>query len=408
MRGWARGVAVVALLPVATAGAGGSRSASADGYLEWRQADVLVVDGQNVRTDRATRFQGQGAARDVASIPLGYEVKVSGVRGGDGSILARTLEAKPNGEGLVEVEVTGHAIAAESAYQNLAQASVSQPRFTEDQDQGLQRARVITASLIPPYVSPSSVRVYVVEDSDWNAFALSNFAIFVYRGLLDELDDDELAIVLGHELAHATHEHARRQYARKFWLQLGLQTVAAAAQESGDFKVRALAPLAAVLGTTVWKNGYNRRLEDQADRVGLRYAFEAGYDIGKGSRLWNRFAQKYGQPGTAANFFFGDHSRSSARALNVEREIALNYPDGPKAGGPRLARGTAVQPAPAKTGPGPHNPVGPGMTKDQVLSAWGRPRQESAVGSRTEWAYPPLMVVFEQGKVVWIEVRSTP
>ena len=36
---------------------------------------------------------------------------------------------------------------------------------------------------------------------------------------------------------------------------------------------------------SAWKNGYGRGLEDQADRVGLRYAYEAGYDISKGPRL---------------------------------------------------------------------------------------------------------------------------
>ena len=79
-----------------------------------------------------------------------------------------------------------------------------------------------------------------------------------------------------------------------------------------------------------WKNGYGRSLEDQADRVGLRYAYEAGYDITKGPRLWQRFARKYGEPGKVQNFFFSDHSLSAARAAKLERELALNYPEGPK------------------------------------------------------------------------------
>src|SRR4029450_12182313 len=93
-------------------------------------------------------------------------------------------------------------------------------------------------------------------------------------------------------------------------------------------------------------------MEDQADRVGLRYAYEAGYDISKGPRLWQRFAKKYGESGKAANFFFGDHSLSSARAINLERQLALNYPDGAKAGGvppdgPNAEgrRATAVRPS---------------------------------------------------------------
>ena len=58
------------------------------------------------------------------------------------------------------------------------------------------------------------MRVYVIENDEWNAFAMGNYSIYVFTGLMDDLDDDELAIVLGHELAHATHEHTRRRSRR--------------------------------------------------------------------------------------------------------------------------------------------------------------------------------------------------
>ena len=83
--------------------------------------------------------------------------------------------------------------------------------------------------------------------------------------------------------------------------------------------------MAALLGASAWSNGYGRGYEDQADRVGLRYAFEAGYDVNKGPRLWQRFAKKYGDGNKVVNFFFSDHSMSEARARNLERELANNY-----------------------------------------------------------------------------------
>ena len=67
------------------------------------------------------------------------------------------------------------------------------------------------------------------------------------------------------------------------------------------------------------------RLEDQADRVGLRYAYEGKFDVKKGPALWNRFAEKYGSQDAVTNFFFGDHSRAQVRAKNLTREIELNY-----------------------------------------------------------------------------------
>jgi predicted Zn-dependent protease len=80
-----------------------------------------------------------------------------------------------------------------------------------------------------------------------------------------------------------------------------------------------------VLGASAWTSGYGRSHEDQADRVGLRYAAEGGFDVSKGPGLWNRFAQKYGNSPKALNFFFGDHSVAQDRARNLAREIALNY-----------------------------------------------------------------------------------
>jgi predicted Zn-dependent protease len=81
----------------------------------------------------------------------------------------------------------------------------------------------------------------------------------------------------------------------------------------------------ALLGGLAWSNGYGRSLEDQADRVGLRYAYEAGYDVDRAPRLWHRFAERYGSLPKAVHLFVGDHSRSESRAATLEREIRFNY-----------------------------------------------------------------------------------
>ena len=59
-----------------------------------------------------------------------------------------------------------------------------------------------------------------------------------------------------------------------------------------------------------WQNGYGRSHEDQADRVGLRYAYEAGYDITRGPELWRRFARKYGQENAdhVLDMLFGNYT----------------------------------------------------------------------------------------------------
>ena len=55
---------------------------------------------------------------------------------------------------------------------------------------------------------------------------------------------------------------------------------------------RHTAELAAWLSLSAWTTGYSRELEDQADRVGLRYAHEAGYNVSVGPSLWGRWRDK--------------------------------------------------------------------------------------------------------------------
>ncbi len=154
---------------------------------------------------------------------------------------------------------------------------------------------------------------------------MENGAIWVFSGLIDATTDDELAIVLGHELAHYTHEHSRRGAKRNMFGQL----IAAVADEAltsiNSETARQTAELAAALSLSAWTTGYNRELEDQADRVGLRYVHEAGYNVSVGPSLWARFRDKYGEMDKVSSFFVGTHSRPSDRMRNLERELAWNY-----------------------------------------------------------------------------------
>ena len=148
--------------------------------------------------------------------------------------------------------------------------------------------------------------------------------IVVYDSLLHATNDDEMAIVLGHELTHATHEHSRKNYSSSMKVGI-LGAIAGAALAGKSGKAADLAALGGALTLSAVQNGYGREKEDQADRVGLRYAFEGGFDVRQGPKLWNRFAEKYGSQDAVSNFFFGDHSRAEVRARNLTREIALNY-----------------------------------------------------------------------------------
>lgn len=302
------------------------------GYAEWRDGQVLIVEGQRVWLGPHGRFKGEGDAHDFASIPLGYEVKVEGIRGGNGIIVATKIEAKPNGSAMFEGDLIQAFNQIEADYRQKGQV------YQQDGDGRMQsmgellesgprvaRARRIASRLTPPYLTDNDFRVYVVDNDEWNAMAAPNRSIYVFSGLLDDMDDDEVAIVMGHELVHATHEHSRRQYRTNMIIQLAALGILAASETIDSKSKRAIAQVATVLGMSAWTSGYGRRHEDQADRVGMRYAYQGGYDVSKGPGLWNRFADKYGQTNRVANFFFSDHSVAEARARNLHEEIAINY-----------------------------------------------------------------------------------
>jgi len=303
------------------------------GYLDFRKPAFLIVDGQRITVTNDTRFAGKGAA-SAGAVPLGYDIEVKGKRRSDGTIVARTLKAKPNGIERFESDALMAANMAEGQY-------IADNEVYEEGSHGhrkkigtlimtgpeAERARRIVDRLLPPYIDPNQVRVYVVDSDDWSAFAMANSSIYVYRGLMNDLDDDELAIVLGHELAHAIYEHGRRHATKGDFVAGMAEAALVGADGIDDRYARTAAEVAVMIGLGSVFNTFSREFESQADRVGLRYAYEAGFDFSKAPALWGRFAAKYGDHGTAANFFFGDHPTQVRRAANLTREIRHNYAD---------------------------------------------------------------------------------
>ncbi len=292
-----------------------------------------MVDGQRVVPADDVEFEGKGRARRFEGIPLGYEVKVEGVRLADGTVLGRKIEAKPNGSAFSEGSIRAGADAMEAEFRRHGRVAEYDERGRELRSYGdllesgpeVARARRIASQLIPPYLEEEAFRVYVIDNKEWNAMAAPNGSIFVFSGLLEDLDDDEVAIVLGHELAHATHEHSRRSFKKSMLVSLLGMGAEAAANTIDRDGARIAAKVGIQASTLALMNGYGRAAEDQADRVGLRYAYQAGYDVEKGPSLWQKFEKKYRGLPKAINFFLGGHSVAKDRAKNLEEQIRFNY-----------------------------------------------------------------------------------
>jgi hypothetical protein len=118
-------------------------------------------------------------------------------------------------------------------------------------------------------------RFFVVDQKEPNAFSLANGVVLVTSGMMGVLENEaQLAAVVGHEIAHATQEHMWRQSQFHKKKKIGLLIGAAIAQAYGKYNLADVftMTLAAI------QNGYQRSLENQADRVGMEYMVSAGYD----------------------------------------------------------------------------------------------------------------------------------
>ena len=305
-----------------------------NGYAEFKRGDTLIVEGQRVVSTPTTKLKG---AKRFADIPPGYEVKATGTRNAAGVLIAQQIEAKANGSGSTEQQIIAGSNEAEQTwvkagmmYEPADSGKINKVGDILESGPYVTRARRIMDRLRPSYVPANALRVRVVKTDQWNASAMANGAIWVFTGLMDAMSDDEMAIVLAHELTHYTHEHMRRQMSKGTWGQILGTGAAIATSQIHNATAQQVAALGGQLGLSALMTGYSRDYEDQADRVGLRYVYEAGFDPTKAPGLWEKFKQKYGETDKITNFFTGDHSRPTERIHNLQRQIQLNYSTPPK------------------------------------------------------------------------------
>lgn len=163
---------------------------------------------------------------------------------------------------------------------------------------------------------------HVVMDDDFNAFATPNGIIVVNSGLLELLENEaQLAAVLGHEIAHATHEHTWRQQQFHKGKRLAIGIAGAFAAGYG---LQGLADMATLVNAAI-VSGHSRSLENQSDRVGLQYMVRAGYDPRQAPHVWKLVTKKYGLQAT--NVFWSSHENHATRRSYLMNELKNNYRD---------------------------------------------------------------------------------
>jgi predicted Zn-dependent protease len=186
--------------------------------------------------------------------------------------------------------------AAREQYASVLKESAQKGILNRDSAQA-QRVRRIAQRLIPHTAvfrddAPRwQWEVNVIDSDDVNAWCMPGGKIAVYTGLIEKLaiTDDELAAVIGHEIAHALREHARERMSRQMVTQAGA-TVGAVALEIFT-GVRLDPQVAGAFGQAMFVLPNSRENEQESDRIGVELAARAGYDPRAAISLWNKMAR---------------------------------------------------------------------------------------------------------------------
>lgn len=159
----------------------------------------------------------------------------------------------------------------------------------------------------------------LVEDKEVNAFCMPGGKIVVYTGLMALVSsDDELAVVLGHEVAHAVARHANERMSQQMVAAAGAQAVGWATQERSE-AIQAAAAGVYGLGAKVGALlPFSRKHESEADYMGLALMAMAGYDPGCAPGFWRKMAAKGGGKPPE---LLSSHPSDATRIAEIERAL---------------------------------------------------------------------------------------
>lgn len=171
---------------------------------------------------------------------------------------------------------------------------------------------------------------HVLRDPETvNAFALPGGQVFITAALLRRLgDESQLAGVLGHEIGHVAGRHSAEQLAQAQLTQV-LVGAAGVAASSDDSDGSRAAAVAAVVGQLV-NMRFGRKDELEADRFGVRFMGEAGYDPRALTDVMRILSEVGG--GSGRPDFLSTHPDPGNRAAEIEAEIGRLYPGGVPSG----------------------------------------------------------------------------
>ena len=157
----------------------------------------------------------------------------------------------------------------------------------------------------------------LVQDNQVNAWCMPGGKIVVYEGLLPVTQDEaSLAIVMGHEIAHAVARHSAERLSNAYKEQYGAAALSALLQGAGvSSGWQQLASLAHQYGGALFTSGFSRKQESEADHIGLIFAAMAGYNPEVAVTFWQRMSSA---TGGGSNSLFADHPSDATRIQQIQ------------------------------------------------------------------------------------------
>ena len=166
--------------------------------------------------------------------------------------------------------------------------------------------------------------INLVQDNSANAFCMPGGKIVVYDGILPLTQtEDALAIVMGHEVAHAVAKHSAEKLSKQMKAQYGAQALSILLSKQSS-TLQQIGQAAFGFGANSVLRGYSRSNESEADYMGLIFAAMAGYNPEAAVTFWQRMAQSSTSSTPA---FFSDHPSDATRIANIQKWMpeALKY-----------------------------------------------------------------------------------
>jgi predicted Zn-dependent protease len=180
--------------------------------------------------------------------------------------------------------------AATSQYAQMKREAQGKSALAPDNHPQVLRLRAIAARIIP-FTTTWNLRaaqwrweINLFGSKELNAFCMPGGKIAFYYGILQrlQLSDDEVAMIMGHEMAHALREHARERMGKSSATRLGAGLV------STLLGLGNLGDTVLNMGAQLLTLKFSREDESEADLVGLELAARAGFDPRSGISLWQK------------------------------------------------------------------------------------------------------------------------